>query len=89
MRAGAEGSGAGDPNMMQGLVYRVQVGAYERFDMTRYQAEGGNFSAESADNLNKYLMGRFRSYNNAQAFRDDIRRIRSLCTLDWAAPVTS
>jgi hypothetical protein len=74
-RAQQNNSGSGDPNMTRGLVYRVQVGAYERFDMTRYNAEGGNFSAETADNLNKYLMGRFRSYANAQAFRDDVRRL--------------
>jgi hypothetical protein len=70
------GGGSGsEPMSDRGLVYRVQVGAYERFDMTRYNAEGGNFSAESRDNLNKYLMGRFRSYANATAFRDDVRRL--------------
>jgi TolA-binding protein len=75
-RSQQTGGGSGNEAMSdRGLVYRVQVGAYERFDMTRYNAEGGNFSAETRDNLNKYLMGRFRSYNNAVAFRDDVRRL--------------
>jgi len=58
-----------------GLVFRVQVGAYNQFDMTRYNEYSDNFTGETADNLNKYLMGKFRDYENARAFRDDIRKL--------------
>lgn len=59
-----------------GLVFRVQIGAYEKFDMSRFAGEtGDNFTGESMAGLNKYLIGRFRGYETAQAFRDDIRRL--------------
>ena len=59
-----------------GLVFRVQVGAYEKFDMSQYSGQTGkNFTGESMGALNKYMMGKFRSYDIAKAFRNDIRKL--------------
>jgi prefoldin subunit 5 len=59
-----------------GLFYRVQVGAYQKFNMNRYlEHTGDNFTGESVDNLNKYLMGKFKNYELAKAFRDDIIKL--------------
>ncbi len=60
----------------QGVVFRVQVGAYEKFDMSQYSGQTGeNFTGESRGSLNKFMMGEFRSYDMAKAFRKDIQRL--------------
>jgi hypothetical protein len=60
----------------QGILYRVQIGAYQKFKIDDKMANTeSNFSGETMDNLNKYLIGRFKSYDLAQAFRRDIIKL--------------
>jgi uncharacterized small protein (DUF1192 family) len=60
----------------RGLIFRVQIGAYEKFNMNQYAGQtGSNFTGESYDALNKFLIGEFRDYNMAQAFRRDIIKL--------------
>lgn len=70
------GSGAKPSTAITGLYFSVQVGAYAKFNMNKYLSQTDeNFTGESAENLNKYMMGRFRDYNLAEAFRDDIKKL--------------
>jgi hypothetical protein len=61
----------------KGLYYRVQIGAYLKINMDRHteSTKNQNFSGETLDGLNKFLIGKFKSYDLAKAFRDDIKRI--------------
>ncbi|MBX3101205.1 MAG: hypothetical protein KF690_01715 [Bacteroidetes bacterium] len=61
---------------MPGIVYRVQIGAYEKFNIDgKLTGTDENFKGESQDNLNKFLMGKFRDYNLAKAFSEDIKKL--------------
>lgn len=61
---------------MPGVVYRVQIGAYEKFNIdSKLTATDENFKGDSQDNLNKFLIGKFRDYNLATAFCADIRTL--------------
>ena len=65
-----------DKGIVPGLVYRVQVGAYVHFDMNQYLGDTEkSFEGENQDGMNKYMMGNFRGMTNAEAFRDDIRKL--------------
>lgn len=63
------------PELQPGLFYRVQVGAYQKFDMNRHLNTDDNFVGESVDNMNKYLMGRFKNFKMAEAFCADIKKL--------------
>lgn len=64
------------PEVQPGLFYRVQVGAYQKFNMNRHLSpEDDNFTGESVDNMNKYLMGRFKNFKLAEAFCADIKKL--------------
>lgn len=60
----------------RGVVFRVQIGAYQKFKIDdRLANSEKNFSGEYVDGLNKYLIGRFRSYDLAKEFRQDIIKL--------------
>lgn len=58
-----------------GLVFKVQIGAFQHFDMSKYLSETTNFEGESADNLNRYTLGNFRDLNMAEAFQKDMKKM--------------
>ncbi len=60
---------------MPGLVYRVQIGAFRYFDLSKYLKHTENFYGETQDGLNKYTIGKFRDYEMAEAFKKDLRRM--------------
>jgi hypothetical protein len=65
-----------EKNIIPGLIYHVQVGAYVHFDMNQHLVQTDKtFEGETRDGMNKYMMGNFRDLNNAEAFRDDIRKL--------------
>lgn len=59
----------------KGLVFKVQIGAFQYFNINQYLSETQNFEGETHDNLNKYTIGKFKDYNMADAFKKDIRRM--------------
>lgn len=59
----------------RGLIFKVQIGAFEVFNINQYLQETENFEGESADGLNKYTIGNFRDPNMADAFRADIAKM--------------
>lgn len=65
-----------EKDIVPGLVYRVQVGAYVHFDMKPDKADmDKNFEGESQDGMNKYLMGQFRNLPTCEQFRDNVRKL--------------
>lgn len=66
---------AKEDNTPRGLIFKVQVGAFEKFNINQYLRETENFEGESADGLNKYTIGNFRDPNMADAFRADIAKM--------------
>lgn len=65
-----------EKNILPGLIYHVQVGAYVHFDMNQHLINTDkSFEGENRDGLNKYMMGNFKDLANAEAFRDDIRKL--------------
>lgn len=58
-----------------GLTFKVQIGAFKNFDLSRYLSETSGFEGESGDALNKYTLGDFRDMANAEAFKKDIRKM--------------
>lgn len=59
----------------RGLVFKVQIGAFQYFNINQYLSETQNFEGETKDNLNKYTIGKFKDYNMADAFKKDIRKM--------------
>jgi seryl-tRNA synthetase len=59
----------------QGLIFKVQLGAFEKFNINQYLQDTENFEGESADGLNKYTVGNFRDAGIAESFRLDIRKM--------------
>ncbi len=62
-------------NVEPGLVYKVQIGAFKYFDINKYLRDNENFKGETQDGLNKYVIGKFKDYEVATAFKKDIRRM--------------
>ena len=58
-----------------GLVYRVQIGAYVFYEMDNPPVNAGDFVAERADGFNKYVIGSYRTYEEAGEFKDEIRKM--------------
>jgi septal ring factor EnvC (AmiA/AmiB activator) len=59
----------------KGLIFKVQIGAFQYFNINQYLSETQNFEGETRDNLNKYTIGKFKDYNMADAFKKDIRKM--------------
>ncbi|MEZ4827674.1 MAG: SPOR domain-containing protein [Bacteroidia bacterium] len=64
-----------DMGIQAGLTYRVQIGAYVFYEMGNAPEQAGDFVAERADGFNKYVIGSFRVYDEAQEFRDELRKM--------------
>jgi TolA-binding protein len=65
-----------ESNIIPGLIYHVQVGAYVHFDMNQHLVQTDKtFEGETRDGMNKYMMGNFKDLKNAEAFRDDVRKL--------------
>lgn len=57
---------------IKGTIYRVQIGAYAKRDLSSYSAEQENFQVEKHSGVQKYTVGMFRDKSDAQAFRAQI-----------------
>ncbi|WNJ18194.1 hypothetical protein [Pontibacter sp. G13] len=55
--------------------FEVQIGAFEDFDLGRYEDHLLQFSQLEAGNMNKFVLGRFEDIETAQAFLNDIRNL--------------
>lgn len=59
----------------RGVVFKVQVGAFKQKDLTKFAEGNENFSAEKDGDLNKYTLGVFRDYYEADAFKKYLREM--------------
>ena len=58
----------------KGVVFKVQLGAFNQKDLKKYD-NSPNFSAEDADGLQKYTIGVFRDYWEADTFKKYLREM--------------
>ena len=58
-----------------GIFYEVQIGAFEHFDLTAYNQQLVNLRMQNVDGLNKYTLGKFRKFNDAEAFHKDVVKL--------------
>jgi hypothetical protein len=65
-----------EKDIMPGLVYKVQMGAFVHFDMNKYLKDTGeNFEGETMDGMNKYTVGKFKELEVAEQFRKDVIKL--------------
>ncbi len=57
-----------------GIFFEVQIGAFEHFSLDQYMQELTRLKKE-VDGLDKYTLGKFRDFKNAQAFNNDIKKM--------------
>lgn len=59
----------------QGIVYKVQIGAFKNKSLNKYIKEGGGIWEEDADGMKKYTIAYFRDYWEADTFKKYMREM--------------
>lgn len=59
----------------QGVVFKVQIGAYKNMDLKKYESAGGDFAAEDIDGIQKFTLGSFGDYWEADTFKKYLREM--------------
>ncbi|MEM7370428.1 MAG: hypothetical protein AAF587_17595 [Bacteroidota bacterium] len=55
--------------------FEIQIGAFEYFDLQAYTDELVRFREMNDQGMNKYVLGRFRTFSDAEAFLKDVQTI--------------
>ncbi|MEM6342332.1 MAG: hypothetical protein AAF927_00580 [Bacteroidota bacterium] len=55
--------------------FEVQIGAFERFDINAYDSELLRLQEIREEGMNKYVLGRFRKFEEAEAFLADTKKM--------------
>lgn len=63
-----------DQGVKPGLVYRVQIGAFVFYEMSK-TPQDEDFMVERSDGYNKYIMGNFRTVDEATAFVEELKKV--------------
>lgn len=58
-----------------GVVFKVQIGAYKNKDLSQYNDNSDNFSGEQEGDLQKITLGNFRDYWEADTFKKYLREM--------------
>lgn len=58
-----------------GIFFEVQIGAFESFDLQNYMESFVRLKEVNEAGMYKYVLGRFRSFNDAKAFRSDVQKM--------------
>lgn len=61
--------------MIDGVVFKVQIGAFRNKDLSKYFDNNENFGGENADDLQKITLGQFRDYWEADTFKKYLREM--------------
>ncbi|MEQ8549084.1 MAG: SPOR domain-containing protein [Cyclobacteriaceae bacterium] len=69
----ADNSGGIDENT--GIVFKVQIGAFAAKDLKKFAQSAKNFSSDSDGNINRYTIGSFRDYWEADTFKKYLREM--------------
>ena len=64
-----------DQPVVQGVVYRVQIGAFGQNQLDNELATTPNLTLESSGDLQKVIVGQFTNYANAKRLRDRMRQM--------------
>ncbi|MFK7972241.1 MAG: hypothetical protein AB8F95_17865 [Bacteroidia bacterium] len=64
-----------DMGIRPGLIYGVQIGAFVYHQMDNVPTDANDVIEEKSDGFNKYVIGNFRTYDEAQGFRNELRKI--------------
>lgn len=69
--------GMGQEMMMNGVLYRIQVGAFKKGvgEAVADATDANNLGVESTDDFEKVMIGQIRDYTKAQALRDQLRKM--------------
>lgn len=59
--------------IVMGVVYKVQIGAYEKRRLEGDLADSQNLTVEEKNSLQKVAVGQFRDYGKAKELRDQLR----------------
>ncbi|MEP2773766.1 MAG: Ezrin/radixin/moesin family protein [Fulvivirga sp.] len=62
-------------DMVDGVVFKVQIGAFRNKDLSKYFDNNPNFGGESADEMQKITLGQFRDYWEADTFKKYLREM--------------
>lgn len=63
-------------NDQEGVVFKVQIGAFANKDLAKYEEASENFSAETSEGgLNQFTLGVFRDYWEADTFKKYLREM--------------
>ncbi|MEM7373221.1 MAG: SPOR domain-containing protein [Bacteroidota bacterium] len=64
-----------DMGIPAGLIYRIQIGAFVFYQMDSKGSSSSDFLAERSDGFNKYMIGAFRTYDEASEFKDELKKL--------------
>lgn len=59
----------------KGVVFKVQIGAFAKKDLSKYAQSSETFSGETDGNVQKYSLGVFRDYWEADTFKKYLREM--------------
>lgn len=71
----AKPSGGGQTFDLSGVVFKVQVGAFKKKDMSKFFDNNMMFTGESEEGLQKITLGFFRDYWEADTFKKYLREM--------------
>ncbi|WP_040497095.1 SPOR domain-containing protein [Fulvivirga imtechensis] len=66
---------SGGGQMIDGVVFKVQIGAFRNKDLSKYFENNENFSGENEDGMQKITLGQFRDYWEADTFKKYLREM--------------
>ena len=69
------GNTGGNIDEDKGVVFKVQIGAFTRKDLSKYLDNARNFSGEEEGGVRKYTIGVFRDYWDADTFKKYLREM--------------
>lgn len=59
----------------KGVVFKVQIGAYENKDLNKFATNAKNFSQDEEGGVKKFTIGAFRDYWEADSFKKYLREM--------------
>ena len=66
---------SGSSPMIDGVVFKVQIGAFRNKDLSKYFENNENFGGENDGDLQKITLGQFRDYWEADTFKKYLREM--------------
>jgi cell division protein FtsN len=59
----------------KGIVFKVQIGAFKAFNMNDQMTSANGMTVVKEDGLNKYYVGSFKTFDQANSFKKDLAKI--------------